>query len=163
MMPFDYYKQDASEYLVFRWYNHPRFVPAVVLGIAALWLVGRIPSNLPGLVSLLLTSPIKILSLIALVFPFIAAPTITLLLMALGFSMIPFGAELALACLSLHVTAEATPPGTWSLVVLAPTRGITLSSDAALQHSTHSDPDALLHLKKWLMRHFCSEPGTGVP
>jgi hypothetical protein len=61
----------------------------------------------------------------------------------------PFGPDLALACVHLDITAEATPPGTWTLHHLrgAPGAGEPrapgLESAYGLMHGTHASPQAI--------------------
>jgi hypothetical protein len=69
---------------------------------------------------------------------------IFLFILVLSILMIPFGWQFSLAGASLNITAEATPPGEWRLV--------QLNTVSGMQHSTHSDPEALDVLKDWFQR-----------
>lgn len=72
---------------------------------------------------------------------------IYLSILVLSILMMPFGLQFAASGTSLKITAEATPPGEWSLVQL----GTTHQTDegVGMQHSTHSNPEALKILKNW--------------
>jgi pimeloyl-ACP methyl ester carboxylesterase len=68
-------------------------------------------------------------------------------ILLLSILLIPFGSQFAISGAILKITAEATPPGSWSVTQL----GTTHQPDAGigLQHSTHSDPEALKILGDW--------------
>lgn len=68
-------------------------------------------------------------------------------ILILSILLMPFGSQFAFSGAILKITAEATPPGTWSVTQL----GASHQPDAGrgLQHSTHSDPEALQILRNW--------------
>lgn len=68
-------------------------------------------------------------------------------ILVLSILLMPFGSQFAMSGAILKITAEATPPGTWSVTQL----GAAHQPDAGvgLQHSTHSDPEALKILGNW--------------
>ncbi len=58
------------------------------------------------------------------------------------------GGQLALAAVSLQISAEATPPGDWKI------RHRVYSvheEDDGMSHSTHSDPVVIEGIAKWLL------------
>jgi hypothetical protein len=65
--------------------------------------------------------------------------------------LLPFGAQNALAALSMHISAEATPPGEWTVVQLAPSTA-TLEEERGLSHFTHSNVAALRAVEAWLAK-----------
>jgi hypothetical protein len=63
----------------------------------------------------------------------------------------PFGWELALTCVQIEVTAEATPPGTYTVHHLADTRSVDAGSGIDLDHSrSYNDPAAIEIIVKWM-------------
>jgi hypothetical protein len=110
---------------------------AVLLSIAALsW--SLLLQDLPKFVGLL------VLGLVAAPLP---------LLLAL--LTLPFGPELAIVSLVLHVTAEPTPPGSWVVCQLKSDVGFdsNVQSRRGLMHSlTYEDPVALDQLAQWLQK-----------
>ncbi|MFO1329107.1 MAG: hypothetical protein U1F56_17230 [Rubrivivax sp.] len=90
--------------------------------------------------SILVFGPLLLLSLVPISF---------LLILVASLTTIPFGPELMRSAISLHITAEASPPGTWSVYQMGGD-GSTYLEDQGTQHATHSDPAALSVLASWL-------------
>lgn len=67
---------------------------------------------------------------------------------ALGILLVPFGPGLAMFGWGLHVSAEASPPGSWRVVQLE------ASDEDMVSHATHSNPAAISLLKDWLRQEF---------
>ena len=77
---------------------------------------------------------------------------ITLVSLALN---IPFGGSPWIANLGIKISAEASPPGQWSVVQLPPSP-TSLELSRGLSHATHSDPLALRVLGRWFSRSFAA-------
>lgn len=112
------------------------FTPAVVIAILGVLLAGS------GALSLLF-----------------AAPVLLLLVILMAIALLPYGLRFALAGVSLHISAEATPPGRWVVDQLA-AGAIPLQEHRGLSHGTHSDVGAMSVLREWLSSRFELKPGA---
>src|SRR5262245_31489702 len=94
----------------------------------------------------------------ALLLGVVAAP-LPVLLAILSF---PFGPELALACVVLEVTAEATPPGRWTVWQLPPDSDESASpAPAPFMHSlAYRHPRALAEIATWIRERIIARPGA---
>lgn len=78
------------------------------------------------------------------------APLATfVILMLCGVCMLPYGWSAFLGAVSLHVSAEATPPGSWEVFQLQYTGA---DGPAGMNHSTHSHPKAIEAVIAWMGR-----------
>jgi hypothetical protein len=68
-------------------------------------------------------------------------------------AVLPFGIGFTVASLGIQISAEATPPGRWTVVQLSP-GSLTLQDERGLRHFTHSNPEALKIVHDWLKRRF---------
>ncbi|MDB6105243.1 MAG: hypothetical protein JWO52_5242 [Gammaproteobacteria bacterium] len=79
---------------------------------------------------------------------FLAAPVVLLLIVLMGMTLfIPFGWRIALSTVGLNVSAEPTPPGTWTVVQLPHPTNIEQMRD--LNHAIHSNPALFDALETW--------------
>jgi hypothetical protein len=80
------------------------------------------------------------------------------LVLLLALLTAPFGPDLVLSCVQLDITAEATPPGTWTVHHVGGVprsgerRGSGLAGAHGLMHGTHASPDAIRAVVEWLLR-----------
>lgn len=154
--------QDSAMSRSRKWYTFPRKV-RLGLGIfAAGWVVLMIVIGLAVAgVNISFLSPQLVVKVCAgfwltgLLLPalreilqVIAAPVILGLWIIMAFFLVPFGARLAVASLGLNVSAEPTPPGTWTVNQLS--HPATIEQMRALSHGTHSHPEALGIVEQWL-------------
>lgn len=94
------------------------------------------------------------------ILPFVAVFTVVPILVVAAACLAPFGWQLALLSLGMSVSAEVCPPGDWKVVQLEPNRN-RVGDMGALQHGTHTDPEALKHLANWLRETFAQEHSAG--
>jgi hypothetical protein len=116
------------------------FVAAFLIPIALQLVLPRLPDPTEWLVNLAYWAALA-LTVCALLLP--------LLSVALGVCVAAFGPGFAFASSGLNISAEATPPGEWKVVQLA-LPGDSTYERQRIQHSTHSDPNALAFLEQWL-------------
>ena len=104
----------------------------------------------PYMLVLIRTYALWLLVILCAVLAFPCFILIYLFILVLSILLIPFGWQFAAAGASLKITAEATPPGEWGIVQLGPAH--EAAGDSGMQHSTHSDPEALVILGDWFAR-----------
>lgn len=79
---------------------------------------------------------------------FLAAPVVLLLIFLMAVTLfIPFGWRIALSTVGLNISAEPTPPGTWTVVQLPHPTNIEQMRD--LNHAIHSNPALFDALETW--------------
>jgi alpha-beta hydrolase superfamily lysophospholipase len=90
-----------------------------------------------------------------------AGVVVSPLVLLLAILIAPFGPDLVLGSVHLDITAEATPPGAWTVHHLrgAPTVGERHEPGAegasGLMHGTHASPEAIRLLVDWLREKVC--------
>ena len=91
---------------------------------------------------------------------FAAAIPVAALGLLLSFFAAAFGLRFSLAAIDLHISAEATPPGAWTVTQLDPGNE-SLEQRRRLNHETHSNPHALKVLEEFLRMQASALPKVG--
>jgi hypothetical protein len=75
-------------------------------------------------------------------------------IIVLSLTLLPFGWQVALSNIFYDITAETTPPGTWKVNLIEPSRSQNQTGDVpALEHSiVYEDKSALTLICDWIER-----------